>query len=376
MPRIGAQLTDWLTWATDQIGTASLAMLRGFIPFYEDGAVVAAPVPASALSLIGIGVLALVAVGAWTTRRIPNWWPAPTYVLLFLLYWLILIPPVGYFNWYLPPFTAVAVLLAGAGVQRLARRSRFLSSSLAVVLTIAFAAHLPFSVPLEARVQAEIDDGVRREVGLYLASVVRPGEAVVLEAAGYIGYYSRATVWDFPGLTSPTAYAAVLALQPARRNIAGLVSQLRPPWAVLRPGMGVTGINRPGHRFVLRGHEAVRLARRPRDWPQWVGEVESGPELHGLSTFCLRATVMSFARPPGRPSIAAVSLLAVAAVAKLPTLSQPLTESFAWRQTQLHGPPSCITGRGLTFCTHRCRSTGPRGTLDLSSRCSRQWVPL
>ena len=40
------------------------------------------------------------------------------------------------------------------------------------------------------------------------------------------------------------------------------------------------------------------------------------------------------ARPPGSATLAAVGLLALAGIAKLPTLTQPLTENFAWRQTQ------------------------------------------
>src|SRR5688572_13874877 len=36
----------------------------------------------------------------------------------------------------------------------------------------------------------------------------------------------------------------------------------------------------------------------------------------------------------GRVHLAALGLVAVAATAKIPTLAQPLTENFAWRQTQ------------------------------------------
>ncbi len=118
------------------------------------------------------------------------------FVLLFPLYWVILLLPLAYFDWYLPPFTAVARLLAGPAFSGLGGPGS--SSSLAVLLAIAFAAHLPFSFPLEARIQREIEDGIRRQVGLYLARVVAADEAFVAEAAGYFGYYSRATIWD-PG---------------------------------------------------------------------------------------------------------------------------------------------------------------------------------
>ena len=235
MPSIGAAWNQWVAWAGHQIGTAILALLRAFMPFYEDGAVVAAPIPAGPLSLIGIGMIGLALIGAWRLRRMPDWWPVGAYLTFFLAYWCLLLPPVGYFNWYLPPFTALIALLIGAGLEAMRRRSATLSAGAVLMLAAGVAIHLPFAIPLERIVQMQIDDGIRREVGLYLAAVVPPGDAVTTEPAGYIGYYSRVTLWDHPGLTSPTARAAVATLPPGHRDIAGLAAVLHPPWLVLRP---------------------------------------------------------------------------------------------------------------------------------------------
>ena len=69
---------------------------------------------------------------------------------------------------------------------------------------VAFAAHVPATFVLEQRVQ-RIEDRVRVPMATYLDKVVKPGERVVSESAGYVGYYSGVTLYDYPGLTSPGA---------------------------------------------------------------------------------------------------------------------------------------------------------------------------
>jgi hypothetical protein len=90
-------------------------------------------------------------------------------------------------------------------------------------------------MPLEAHIQRDIEDAVRAKVGVYLRDVVPPGQPVGLEAAGYFGYYSGATIYDYPGLTSRAALSAVRSLPAGERDVAGMLSILRPPWIVVRP---------------------------------------------------------------------------------------------------------------------------------------------
>ena len=49
---------------------------------------------------------------------------------------------------------------------------------------------------------------MRRPVGLWLRGQVKPGERVLLEPIGTIGYYSRARMLDMIGLTSPEVFAS------------------------------------------------------------------------------------------------------------------------------------------------------------------------
>jgi hypothetical protein len=81
--------------------------------------------------------------------------------------------------------------------------------------------------------QQEIEFGVRMPIGLWLKDHVRPGETVYLESLGYIGYFSGAYMYDWPGLVSPE----VVRLH----NEKGLEqntmpSELKPDWMVVRSG--------------------------------------------------------------------------------------------------------------------------------------------
>ena len=76
----------------------------------------------------------------------------------------------------------------------------------------------------------------------YLDEVVKPGERVVSESAGYIGYYSQVTLYDYPGLTSPGALRAVQKLDAgqnelgdSRGAVADFAHVVRPEWLVMRP---------------------------------------------------------------------------------------------------------------------------------------------
>ena len=104
---------------------------------------------------------------------------------------------------------------------------------IAVLLALVYAWQVPTMFPLDRKVQ-EVEDHVRLQAGLYLRGAVAHGEAVSSESAGYIGYYSRALLYDYPGLTSPTAYKALKRLGPSGNNLYYMIQALTPRWIVLR----------------------------------------------------------------------------------------------------------------------------------------------
>lgn len=192
-----------------------------------------APLPEYVVSNISFAFVTLALMGVWATRHAPGWRVAVAFVALFLVYRTFLLPP-GYYEWYLPPMTALVAILAAAGLSLLARSARRTAGALAIGLALAFAAHVPFSFTLEARVQHDVEDQVRKPLGEWLRSHVAPGESVTSESAGYVGYYGRRLLYDYPGLTSKRVVAIFERLGPRRNNMLELIAAAHPDWIVLR----------------------------------------------------------------------------------------------------------------------------------------------
>jgi hypothetical protein len=242
-------ITDFGAWPHflgDRLSFASHSW-RLFAPFYEDNSLIQAPLAYGAAKGIALIVGGLVVIGALSTLRRTSWLPAIAYVALFAAYKVIYLK-VGYFEWYGVPAVAVLVLVAAVGLDRLckwlsaATRDRLRPAQVAVLptllLALAYIAPLPYRTVAEHRIQAGIEDKVRDPLGRYLGEVVKPGETIGSESSGYVGYYTNATLYDYPGLESPTV---VSALDKARESgqpvlpVVGVAHLLHPDWLVLRP---------------------------------------------------------------------------------------------------------------------------------------------
>ena len=185
------------------------------------------------LGNVAFTVIALALLGLWTARR--NWElrPLVVYGLIFYAYTL-LVKGVHFFQWYYPPYLAIVALLVAIGLTQVHGLFPRAANVLAGVLALAFAAPLPWYIPMERTVQ-HIDDSVRTKVGLYLKAHVKPGQSVTSESSGYVGYYGRGIkLEDFPGLTSPTAEKALRTVPPGQRNLYALITVLKPDWIVVR----------------------------------------------------------------------------------------------------------------------------------------------
>jgi len=221
---LGAAITDHLT-----------AITLTFAPFYEDTLVTSAPIPLAIALFVSVLVWILAILGAVRTWRIPGWRAAVLFAAVFALYRIALLPG-AYFDWYVPPHTAVLIILAAAGVQSLRPLPRFDPRPiLAVVVAVAFLVHTPFTLGLERKIQDDIEVGVRTTVGQALGRMVRPGETLATESAGYYEYYSNATMLDYPGLTSKRAREAIAALPPDHRSILDFYDSVQADWLAVRP---------------------------------------------------------------------------------------------------------------------------------------------
>ena len=227
-----AALIAWVQTAiTDHVSAISLT----FAPFYEDTLVVGAPVPLGLAYFISILVWMLAILGAMKTWRIPGWRAAVLFAAGFTLYRIALLPG-AYFDWYVPPHTAILIILAAAGIHSLRPTPQFDPRPvLAGVIAVAFAIHTPFSLALERKLQTDIEVAVRTRVGLELGTLMKPGETLATESAGYYEYYSNATMLDYPGLTSIRARQAMQSLPPDHKSIIDFLNAVQTDWMALRP---------------------------------------------------------------------------------------------------------------------------------------------
>ena len=224
----------WLEWLFGQVTGHIELLLYHFEPFHEVWSTAAAPLPGPVLIVIAVVVADLFAIGLVASRQVAGWWPALAFVGLFFAYRVYFIPTINYYDWYLPPFLALVMIVVAAGLQRIYVWRPMITKFLSVALAFAFAMHVPFSFGVESKVQA-VENEVRTNVAEYLKATVPPDESVTSESAGYIGFYGGVKLFDYPGLTSKTSVRALQALPPDQRDLPHLVAALRPDWLVLRP---------------------------------------------------------------------------------------------------------------------------------------------
>jgi len=95
--------------------------------------------------------------------------------------------------------------------------------------------------------QALVNTGNMEQVGRWLRIHAQPGETVYLEPFGYIGYFSRAHIVDYPGLVAPQV---VRLRKEQGLDFQTAFEQLQPDWLVLRPGE----VHRLAQSNFFRGH--------------------------------------------------------------------------------------------------------------------------
>ena len=218
----------------DQVLTHALAGWRDFAPFYEMFFAVNAPVGDPML----LACVLVLATAALAGAILAVWNRDLRLVTIALFVALFFVNRAGalvhsYFMWYLPPFMALAIILAAHGLQALGRASAPVAATVCLGLTLAYAAPLPWSLPLERAVQSRIEEGVRLRASVALNGLMGPSDTAAMEPLGYTGWAARnKTIYDYPGLGSPTAVAALKGIKP---SLAGLIDRLRPTYTLLRP---------------------------------------------------------------------------------------------------------------------------------------------
>jgi hypothetical protein len=237
---------------------------------------------AEALIFITVLVFVLIGLVAALRRRSLPGLAIALFVLVYSAYYLWSVSVIA--PWYCIPLAAVAILAAGIGLNA-ALNDIFVprwQTAAGYVLVFAYlgtlAIHAPASFRDEKNIQAFVEDGVRKQIGIYLASVLAPGQTIGAEPLGYIGYYSRHEIYDFPGLCNwkVTEYFHHHPLQAEsgggytfRRkalmsSMIGMFGHFRPDYIVLRPEEYQTAVDNKEAWF-FDEYQQVAVFRVPDD---------------------------------------------------------------------------------------------------------------
>ena len=156
-------------------------------------------------------------------------------LVIYSIYYIYMVQTI--FGWYLVPFSAINCLLfvlaLGALFNALAPPALIplLSAAVCVAYLLPFVAIVPVTFKGEKDIQEYVENPVRKAIGEYIFAHKKPGETVGSESLGYVAYYSRLPVYDFPGLAS-NQVTDVLRAHPGSLDV--VLEALKPDWILLR----------------------------------------------------------------------------------------------------------------------------------------------
>ena len=149
------------------------------------------------------------------------------------------------FGWYFLPPTPEYYLIAFVGLGRLtallpanlraqvAAQPAGLAATVLAVGAVMCAVTVP-RVAVSLSESQRVEDELRIPIGLRLKELARPGDTVMLEPIGYIGYYSGLRVLDTVGLVSPEVLPFYRNEEPSPYH--AIWRKFRPEWVLLRAG--------------------------------------------------------------------------------------------------------------------------------------------
>lgn len=170
------------------------------------------------------------------------------------------------FGWYTAPVAAVGIIGSVYGLWRMLElfaaepiRDRvFVGAGVAYIVSIVLI--LPATMRSDKGIQQYVETGGRAEIGRYLGSVALASDTIGSESLGYVGYYSRRPVYDYPGLCSRKV-VQYLRDHPQERNLISMMYYLRPTFLVLRPVEYQTADGRIRYRWIEQDYELLRVFR-------------------------------------------------------------------------------------------------------------------
>ncbi|HEX4154166.1 MAG TPA: hypothetical protein VHY48_01010 [Acidobacteriaceae bacterium] len=193
-----------------------------------------------------------------------------SFVIAYTLY--LIFCPSWVAGWYTAPVVAVAVLGSMYGLWTLTApiaRERSRERILAWVggaYIVSIVSVLPFTMRSDKYIQQYVEDGGRKQIGLYFVSVSLPTDTIGTESLGYIGYYSRRVIYDYPGLCSrPVIRYLRSHPNPQDHNLTSMMNALRPTYLVLRPGEYENPDGQSRLPWIEQDYELVRVFKVPEE---------------------------------------------------------------------------------------------------------------
>jgi hypothetical protein len=190
--------------------------------------------------------------------------PMYTFAAAYAFYFTFFVPHI--FGWYVVPVVAVSAIGVAYGLTQACAYitdkdlQHRVISGVAAVYILSIAASLFITFPAERKVQQFVENGGRKQLGIYLGSIMKPGETVGIECLGYVGYYSRGIVYDFPGLCSRAVTTFLKTHPRQQRTMEAMWDGLRPTYIVAR--------NKEVERakpLLQRDYELVKVFKVPDD---------------------------------------------------------------------------------------------------------------
>jgi len=243
--------------------SASLNSWERVAPYFSNYFASSGLIPRSVGVWIVLLLVVLFLVGVIQISRISLVWAIPALVVpTFVIY-------VGFFNvsnyhmWYIPPFSAVLILYAGAAFSFFPRL-RAIKYATAITLVVLYLVPAVSYFQYEAYVQKEIDVGVRQAAGIKLNSVMSEGQTVILEPLGFLGSEVRTgSIIDYPGLASRVMTDSLRLMPINERNLGSAVRVFRPNFVVVR--QDEWGSFNPSEHSELKDYSLITTIGEPTD---------------------------------------------------------------------------------------------------------------
>jgi len=187
------------------------------------------------------------------------------FFLAYTFYYVYLVPIVV--GWYVVPYTVILIILVAHGFATLVRvvPGERVRAAIAWAAAIAylglFASFLPATFKAEREIQALIEGPVRVQIGKYLNGM--PIETTAGgEPLGYVGYHSRRTYYDYPGLASRRVVGVVR--RTGKKSLSWMLREIQPDCLVLRTGEAqVLMAEPPLRQWIQESYVPVRLFEAP-----------------------------------------------------------------------------------------------------------------